>query len=126
MIIFDVINDNSAYKYNHKINDLIDKDQFKVKTNNVTYKSDNIVFATGFYDRPFLIGVPGEDLSKVKHYYTEPHPYFGMDIVVVGSANSAEVNPPSLQESARAARYHPHHLDRSTSGSNTGEVGLHP
>ena len=66
-----------------------DKDQFKVKTNNVTYKSDNIVFATGFYDRPFLIGVPGEDLSKVKHYYTEPHPYFGMDIVVVGSANSA-------------------------------------
>ena len=58
-----------------------DKDQFKVKTNNGTYKSDNIVFATGFYDRPFLIGVPGEDLSKVKHYYTEPHPYFGMDIV---------------------------------------------
>ena len=66
-----------------------DKDQFKVKTNSGTYKSDNIVFATGFYDRPFLIGVPGEDLSKVKHYYTEPHPYFGMDIVVVGSANSA-------------------------------------
>ena len=66
-----------------------DTDQFKVKTNIGTYKSDNIVFATGFYDRPFLIGVPGEDLSKVKHYYTEPHPYFGMDIVVVGSANSA-------------------------------------
>ena len=45
-----------------------DTDQFKVNTNNGTYKSDSIVFATGFYDRPFLIGVPGEDLSKVKHY----------------------------------------------------------
>lgn len=66
-----------------------EKDKFIVETKKGTYKSRNIVFATGFYDRPFLIGVPGENLSKVRHYYTEPHPYFGMDIVVVGSANSA-------------------------------------
>jgi thioredoxin reductase (NADPH) len=36
-----------------------------------------------------MLNVAGENLSKVKHYYTEPHPYFGMDIVVVGAANSA-------------------------------------
>ncbi|MDG1022980.1 MAG: YpdA family putative bacillithiol disulfide reductase [Flavobacteriaceae bacterium] len=62
---------------------------FQVTTSKNTYTSKNIVVATGFYDRPFLLGVPGEDLPKVKHYYTEPHPYFGMDIVVVGGANSA-------------------------------------
>ena len=45
--------------------------------------------ATGFYDKPFMLNVTGEDLPKVKHYYTEPHPYFGMDIVVIGAANSA-------------------------------------
>ena len=45
--------------------------------------------ATGFYDKPFMLNVAGENLPKVKHYYTEPHPYFGMDIVVVGAANSA-------------------------------------
>jgi thioredoxin reductase (NADPH) len=41
--------------------------------------------ATGFYDLPYLLNVPGEDLPKVTHYYKEPHPYFGMDVVVVGA-----------------------------------------
>jgi thioredoxin reductase (NADPH) len=45
--------------------------------------------ATGFYDYPYLIGVEGESLPKVKHYYDEPHPYFGQKIVVIGAANSA-------------------------------------
>ena len=63
--------------------------EFRIETSKGIYNSKNIVFATGFYDRPFLLDVPGENLPKVKHYYTEPHPYFGMDIVVVGSANSA-------------------------------------
>ena len=63
--------------------------EFRIETSKGIYNSNNIVFATGFYDRPFLLDVPGENLPKVKHYYTEPHPYFGMDIVVVGSANSA-------------------------------------
>ena len=63
--------------------------KFRIETSKGIYNSNNIVFATGFYDRPFLLDVPGENLPKVKHYYTEPHPYFGMDIVVVGSANSA-------------------------------------
>ena len=47
------------------------------------------MIATGFYDFPYLLNVPGETLDKVKHYYSEPHPYFNMDVVVVGAANSA-------------------------------------
>lgn len=65
------------------------QNQFTVATKKKSYQAKNIVIATGFYDRPFLLDVPGENLPKVKHYYTEPHPYFGMDIVVVGGANSA-------------------------------------
>lgn len=53
------------------------------------YKAKHIVIATGFYDIPNLMHVPGEDLAKVHHYYREPHIYFGQKIVVVGAANSA-------------------------------------
>ena len=63
--------------------------RFKVKTTKGNYESKTLVIATGFYDRPFLLNVPGETLTKVKHYYTEPHPYFDMDLVIVGAANSA-------------------------------------
>ncbi len=62
---------------------------FNVKTSRDTYESQNIVLATGFYDLPYLLHVPGEELPKVRHYYDEPHPYFGMKIAVVGAANSA-------------------------------------
>ena len=48
-----------------------------------------IVVATGYYDNPNLIGVPGEDLPKVSHYFTEPHPYYGLKTAVIGGANSA-------------------------------------
>ena len=61
----------------------------ELTTSKGSYTAKNLIIATGFYDRPFLLGVPGEDLPKVKHYYSEPHPYFGMDLVVVGAANSA-------------------------------------
>ena len=54
-----------------------------------TTKQKNIVLSTGFYDLPYLLNVPGEDLPKVSHYYKEPHPYFGMNLIVVGAANSA-------------------------------------
>ena len=57
---------------------------FLVKTNKGQYVGRNIILATGFYDRPYLIAVEGETLPKVKHYYDEPHPYFGQKIVVVG------------------------------------------
>lgn len=54
-----------------------------------TYESKALVVATGFYDLPYLLNVPGEDLPKVKHYYDEPHPYYDMRVAVVGAANSA-------------------------------------
>ena len=66
-----------------------DADGFSIATTKGNYKTKNVVIATGFYDRPFLLNVPGESLSKVLHYYKEPHPFFGMNLVIVGSANSA-------------------------------------
>ena len=45
--------------------------------------------STGFYDIPYLLEVPGENLDKVLHYYKEPHTFFGMNVAVVGAANSA-------------------------------------
>jgi thioredoxin reductase (NADPH) len=62
---------------------------FTVLTTKGNYKAKFIVLALGFYDRPYLLNVPGEDLPKVRHYYNEPHPYFAQKIVVVGAANSA-------------------------------------
>jgi len=63
--------------------------RFIVSTSKDTYSAANVVLALGFYDRPYLLNVPGEDLPKVRHYYDEPHPYFAQKIVVVGAANSA-------------------------------------
>ena len=65
------------------------QDGFSIKTTKNTYLAENIILSTGFYDLPFLLNVKGEDLPKVKHYYDEPHPYFGQKIIVVGAANSA-------------------------------------
>jgi bacillithiol disulfide reductase len=62
---------------------------FKVATESDTYTGRNVVIATGFYDFPHLMNVPGENLSKVKHYYDEPHPYVGQKVAVIGAANSA-------------------------------------
>ena len=62
---------------------------FKVTTLKQTYFSTNIIIATGFYDIPYLLNVPGEDLPKVKHYYNDPHFYAFQKVLVVGAANSA-------------------------------------
>src|SRR5262249_400140 len=53
------------------------------------YQSRKIVVATGYYDLPNKIGVPGEDLPNVSHYYTEAHPYCDENVVVIGGRNSA-------------------------------------
>src|SRR5437763_2104772 len=55
------------------------------------HRARKLALATGYYDLPNPLGVPGEDLSKVMHYYGEPHPYFGLDVVVVGGKNSAAI-----------------------------------
>ena len=50
-----------------------------------------VVIATGYYDLPNFMGIPGEDLPKVHHYYREPHPYFATDVLVIGGKNSAAI-----------------------------------
>ena len=50
-----------------------------------------LVIATGYYDLPNYLGIPGEELNKVKHYYHEPHPFFGLDVLVIGGKNSAAI-----------------------------------
>lgn len=69
----------------------IDKknDHFTIATSRQKYISQYVVVATGFYGQPKLMNIPGEDLSKVRHYYREAHPYIGQKILVVGAANSA-------------------------------------
>jgi thioredoxin reductase (NADPH) len=62
---------------------------FEVVTSKAKYISRNLILATGFYDLPNLMHVPGEDLPKVTHYYKEPWPYIGQKVLVVGGANSA-------------------------------------
>jgi thioredoxin reductase (NADPH) len=55
------------------------------------YTARKAILATGYYDRPNLLNVPGEDLPKVIHYYKEPHPYYDHDVLVVGAKNSAAI-----------------------------------
>jgi thioredoxin reductase (NADPH) len=56
-----------------------------------TLKARKIALAPGYYDLPNPLGVPGEELSKVRHYYNDPHPYAGLDVMVVGGKNSAAI-----------------------------------
>ncbi|MBI1746605.1 MAG: YpdA family putative bacillithiol disulfide reductase [Acidobacteria bacterium] len=53
------------------------------------YRTRTIVLATGYYDQANRLGIPGEDLDKVFHYYTEGHRYYNMDVAVIGGKNSA-------------------------------------
>jgi thioredoxin reductase (NADPH) len=55
------------------------------------YRARKLVVATGYYDLPNYLGIPGEDLSKVKHYYHEPHPFYDLDVLVIGGKNSAAI-----------------------------------
>ena len=62
---------------------------FHIHTSKGAYTSSKIILATGFYDLPNLMNVPGEELPKVLHYYKEPWPFVGQKVLVVGGANSA-------------------------------------
>jgi thioredoxin reductase (NADPH) len=55
------------------------------------YRSRKVVIAIGYYDLPNYLGIPGEELPKVLHYYREPHPYYDTDVVVIGGKNSAAI-----------------------------------
>ncbi len=56
-----------------------------------TYTARKLIVATGYYDIPNLLEVPGEDLAKVMHYYHDPHPYYDQDVLVIGGKNSAAI-----------------------------------
>lgn len=67
---------------------------FEVKTESENgqtfeYHTQHVILATGYYDNPNRLRIPGEDLPKVSHYYNDPHPYFDKDVVVIGGKNSA-------------------------------------
>lgn len=62
---------------------------FEVSSSKATYYADKVIIASGFYDIPQLLDVPGEALEKVTHYYNEAHPYAMQDVVVVGASNSS-------------------------------------
>lgn len=65
------------------------ENSFSIKTSKGNYETKKIVLATGFYDLPNLMNVPGESLPKVLHYYKEPWPFINQKVLVVGGANSA-------------------------------------
>ncbi len=57
----------------------------------VELQARKLIVSTGYYDLPNHLGIPGETLSKVAHYYNEPHPYFGLNVLVIGGKNSAAI-----------------------------------
>jgi len=66
-----------------------EKDNFIVMTDKGRYTGRDIIIATGFYDKPNLMNVPGEELPKVHHYFKEAHPYAYHKLLIVGAGNSA-------------------------------------
>lgn len=61
---------------------------FEVLTDKGVYHSEHMIISSGFYSDPHLMGIPGEDQPKVKHYYDEPHPYAFQKVLVIGAGNS--------------------------------------
>src|SRR5262245_32063996 len=96
---------NEALKYYRKVSEVyglnvhqyeevlrieqLEPHHFRVHTELAAYDARNITLSIGYYDNPNLMGVPGEDLPHVSHYYTEAHPFFDRDVVVIGGKNSA-------------------------------------
>ncbi|QOD62225.1 YpdA family putative bacillithiol disulfide reductase [Polaribacter haliotis] len=63
--------------------------EFTIISDKNTYKSNNVVIATGFYDIPNTLNILGENLPKVSHYYNDPHFYAGQKLAIIGASNSA-------------------------------------
>jgi len=73
-----------------KVNQVVKKDNlFVVTSEKTTYTSTNLILATGFYDLPKSLAIPGEDLPKVSHYYNNPHYYASQKLAIIGASNSA-------------------------------------
>jgi thioredoxin reductase (NADPH) len=86
-----------AIRFQERVMEVTGSDcQFRVSTEDLQgrrheYPTHKVIFATGYYDLPNLLDIPGEDLPKVSHYYTDPHPYYRQKVAVVGGGNSAAV-----------------------------------
>jgi thioredoxin reductase (NADPH) len=71
------------------------------------YQTRKLIVATGYYDMANQLGIPGEDLPKVFHYYKEPHPFFDLDVLVIGGKNSAAISALDLyRHGARVTLVH--------------------
>lgn len=101
-----------------------------------TYGAAAVVLATGGFHEPNPLGVPGEDLPKVRHYYHEPFPYFDQDVLVVGAGNSAvEAALEMFRNGARVTMVHfldtidrgvkPWVVPDITNRLQRGEIGVH-
>jgi thioredoxin reductase (NADPH) len=72
-------------------------------------RARRLVVSTGYYDLPNFMCIPGEDLSKVHHYYDDPHPYFNTDVLIIGGKNSAAIAALELwRNGARVTLVHRH------------------
>ena len=73
-----------------EVQDISGQDQaFTIKTDRSSYEASKVVVATGFYDVPKMMNIPGEELEKVRHYYDEAHAYAWQNVLVIGGGNSA-------------------------------------
>lgn len=87
------------------------------------YAARKIIIATGYYDLPNEMGIPGEDLPKVSHYYTDPHPYYRRKVAIIGGANSAAVSALDLfRHGAEVTLIH--RESTLTPTSNTGSAPI--
>lgn len=81
---------NLEIQYQEKALDIKKIDGFfELNTERQTYQAKNIILATGFYDQPKKMNIPGEDLPKLAHYFDNPYAYTGQKVAVIGAANSA-------------------------------------
>jgi thioredoxin reductase (NADPH) len=81
----------NIHQYERVLSITGDDGDFEVRTSRAEYRARKIVLATGYYDLPNMLNVPGEELDKVIHYYKEPHPYYNHDVIVIGAKNSAAI-----------------------------------
>lgn len=64
---------------------------FNIKTSKSSYSAKSVIVATGYFDNPNLLNVPGENLPKVSHYYSEPFAYYRQNVAIIGGKNSAAI-----------------------------------
>jgi thioredoxin reductase (NADPH) len=79
----------SARRLDHTVSGSRFRVEVQRRHDTKTYLAQSIVFATGYYDNPNFLGIPGEDLPHVTHYFVEGHPYWRQQVIVVGAGNSS-------------------------------------